>query len=58
MSAKAEEGHADVNRKVERCNAWLKAYRRLRIRHEWYAQNFLGLVHLARALVLLRAILK
>ncbi len=44
--------------KVERCNAWLKAYRRLRIRHEWHVENFLGLVHLACALVLLRAILK
>ena len=44
--------------KVERCNAWLKAFRRLRVRHEWYVQNFLGLVHLACALVLLRAILK
>ena len=44
--------------KVERCNAWLKAYRRLRVRHEWHVENFLGLVHLACALVLLRAILK
>ena len=44
--------------KVERCNAWLKGYRRLRVRHEWHVQNFLGLVHLACALVLLRAILK
>ena len=44
--------------KVERCNAWLKGYRRLRVRHEWHVQNFLGLVHLACALVLLRAILR
>ena len=44
--------------KVERCNAWLKAFRRLRVRHEWHVENFLGLVHLACALVLLRAILK
>jgi len=28
--------------KVERCNAWLKAYRRLRVRHEWHVENFLG----------------
>jgi transposase len=44
--------------KVERCNAWLKAFRRLQVRHEWHMENFLGLVHLACALVLLRAILK
>ncbi len=44
--------------KVERCNAWLKAFRRLRVRHEWHVENFLGLVHLACALVLLRAVLK
>jgi transposase len=43
--------------KVERCNAWLKAFRRLRVRHEWYAANFLGLVHLACAMILLRIIL-
>jgi transposase len=44
--------------KAERCNAWLKGFRRLRVRHEWHVQNFLGLVHLACALILLRNVLK
>jgi transposase len=40
--------------KVERANAWLKAFRRLRVRHEWHAVNFEALVLLACAMVLLR----
>ena len=40
--------------KVERTNAWLKAFRRLRVRYEWRAANFEALVLLACAIVLLR----
>jgi transposase len=40
--------------KVERCNSWLKNYRRLLVRHEFYPENFLAFVHLACALILLR----
>lgn len=40
--------------KVERLIAWLQNFRRLTVRYEWHADNFLGFVHLACALILLR----
>jgi transposase len=40
--------------KVERFFAWLFAFRRLVVRYEHHARNFLGFLHLACALILLR----
>lgn len=40
--------------KIERLFAWLKNYRRLTSRWERYAVNFLGMVQLGCALILLR----
>ena len=40
--------------KVERLFAWLGNYRRLVVRYERHADNFLGFVHLACILILLR----
>ena len=42
--------------KVERTNAWLKAFRRLQVRYEWHAANFEAFVYLACMLVLLRSV--
>jgi transposase len=40
--------------KIERLFAWLHNFRRLVTRWEYYAANFLGMVHLACAVILLR----
>jgi transposase len=40
--------------KVERLFAWLHNFRRIVIRWEYYPENFLGMVQLACALILLR----
>ena len=40
--------------KIERLFAWLHNYRRLVTRWERHADNFLGMIHLASALILLR----
>ena len=40
--------------KVERLFAWLFNFRRLGIRYELHAKNFLGMVQLALAMILLR----
>ncbi len=40
--------------KIERLWAWLKHYRRLALRWERHAVNFLGMVQLACTLILLR----
>ena len=40
--------------KVERFFAWLHNFRRLVVRYEYYAQNFLGMLQLACAIILLR----
>lgn len=40
--------------KVERLFAWLHNYRRIVIRWEYHPENFLGMVHLACAVILLR----
>lgn len=40
--------------KVERLFAWLKQFRRIQTRHEYKAANYLGFLHLACAVILLR----
>lgn len=40
--------------KIERLFAWLHNYRRLVTRWEYHAANFLAMLHLACALILLR----
>jgi transposase len=40
--------------KIERLFAWLQNFRRLVVRYEFHAENFLGLVHLGCILILLR----
>jgi transposase len=40
--------------KVERLLAWLQNYRRLVVRWDYYPENYLGFVHLACILILLR----
>jgi transposase len=40
--------------KVERFFAWLNNYRRLVVRWEYHAENYLGFLHLACLIILLR----
>src|SRR5690349_24487374 len=40
--------------KIERLFAWLQNFRRLVVRYEYYAENFLGMLHLGCCLILLR----
>ena len=40
--------------KVERLNAWLQNFRRVTVRWDLYATSYLGMVHLACAMILLR----
>jgi transposase len=40
--------------KVERLFAWLQNFRRVLIRHEYYAENSLGFVQLGCTIILLR----
>ena len=40
--------------KIERLFAWLQNYRRIVVRYERYPENFLGMLHLACWLILLR----
>jgi transposase len=40
--------------KVERFFAWLHNFRRLVVRYEYHAENFLGMIQLACAIILLR----
>jgi len=40
--------------KVERLFAWLQNFRRLVVRYEYHAENFLGMVHLGCIVILLR----
>ena len=42
--------------KVERLFAWLQNFRRLVVRYERFAENFLGMLHLACCLILLRGL--
>lgn len=43
--------------KVERLFAWVQNFRRLVVRYEYHAENFLGFVHLGCILILLRSYL-
>jgi len=40
--------------KVERLFAWLHNFRRIVVRYEYHVENFLGMLHLGCALILLR----
>jgi transposase len=40
--------------KIERLFAWLQNFRRLAVRYERYAENFLGMLYLACCIILLR----
>jgi transposase len=40
--------------KIERLFAWLQNFRRLVVRYERYAENFLGMLHLGCRVILLR----
>jgi len=40
--------------KIERLFAWLQNFRGLVVRYERHAENFLGMLHLASSLILLR----
>ena len=40
--------------KIERLFAWLFNFRRLVVRYEYHAENFLGLLHFGAAIILLR----
>ena len=42
--------------KVERLFAWLKNFRRIVVRYERFPENFLGMLHLACCLILLRGL--
>ncbi len=44
--------------KVERFFAWLQSFRRVATRYEYRAENFLAMVHLACAMILLRVFLR
>ena len=44
--------------KIERLFAWLHNYRRIVTRWERYPANFLGMIHLASAMILLRAFMR
>jgi transposase len=41
---------------IERLFAWLQNFRRLVVRYERYAENFLGMLYLGRCVILLRHI--
>jgi transposase len=40
--------------KVERLFAWLQSFRRVLVRHDYYPENYLGVVHLGCVVILLR----
>src|SRR5262245_21013080 len=42
--------------KIERLFAWLQNFRRIVVRYERYVENFLGMLHLACCLILLRCL--
>jgi transposase len=42
--------------KVERLFAWLQNFRRVLVRHDYYADNYLGWVHLACIRIMLRCL--
>jgi len=44
--------------KIERLNAWLQNFRRVAVRYEHIAENYLGWLHLACIMILLKAFLR
>jgi transposase len=44
--------------KIERLNAWLQNYRRVLVRQERIAENYLGILHLACIILLLNVFLR
>lgn len=44
--------------KIERLNAWLQNFRRVTVRYERVAENYLGWLHLACILILLNVFLR
>ncbi|MDQ3714215.1 MAG: transposase, partial [Acidobacteriota bacterium] len=40
--------------KIERLFAWLQNFRRIFVRYEYHSDNYLGFVHLACIVILLR----
>jgi transposase len=44
--------------KIERLNAWLQNFRRITVRYEHIAENYLGLLHLACIIILLNVFLR
>jgi transposase len=44
--------------KIEGLNAWLQNFRRVLVRHEHIAENYLGLLHLACIILLLNVFLR
>lgn len=44
--------------KIERLNAWLQNFRRVSVRYEYIAENYLGLLHLACIIILLNVFLR
>jgi transposase len=44
--------------KIERLNAWLQNFRRVLVRYEHIAENYLGLLHLACIILLLNVFLR
>jgi transposase len=58
---KTQDGHSLWRNKrrwkVERLFAWLQNFRRVLVRHEYHAENYLGFVHLGCILMLLRCYL-
>ncbi len=43
--------------KIERFFAWIQNYRRIVVRYEYHLENFLGFIHLACILILLKSYL-
>ncbi len=44
--------------KIERLNAWLQNFRKVAMRYERIAENYLGLLHLACIMILLKVFLR
>jgi transposase len=44
--------------KIERLNAWLQNYRRVLVRYDRIAENYLGWIHLASIILLLNVFLR
>jgi transposase len=54
MIEEVVEFRAELQLQIERLFAWLQNFRRLVVRYERYAENFLGMLHLGCCIILLR----